>query len=261
MRWWGWNRCLELKQVLKEASQCTLVLRATALFVQQLIAHVEELHNSDHVSYTNMDIPATYNPPGGTAYYFTQSGCQVRRLPTYKMLSGKKSEPVCTKLFPQVSYGGFGYLMAFFCPLHGHCYGFHLISGGEGRKDVFSALWKFKPSAPEHLFYDFACQLQHYCLNREPNLFLRTRFWHDIFHSFNHKCGSIYKSKRVAGLGGVNSEIAEQFNSYLQCIKYTGSHLSQPHFMFFTQVMVHFWNQEKTRRHENIASVAVKGLL
>ena len=44
-----------------------------------------------------------------------------------------------------------------------------------------------------------------------------------------------FKSGRVDGLEGINTEICEQVNSYLQCIKFTGSHLSREHFMFFTQ--------------------------
>ena len=100
----------------------------------------------------------------------------------------------CSKKFPSVSFGGFGYLFLWFCPIHGHCYGFHLISGGEGRKDPFSSLFKYMEKAPKHIFYDFACQLSEYCLNREPEFFKHTRFWHDLFHSLGHKCGINFKS-------------------------------------------------------------------
>ena len=31
----------------------------------------------------------------------------------------------------------------FFCLIHGHCYGFHLISGREGRKNAFSVMYKY----------------------------------------------------------------------------------------------------------------------
>ena len=75
-----------------------------------------------------------------------------------------------------VSYGGFGYILLWFCPIHGHCYGFYLISGGKGRKDPFSPLFKYKLEEPKELFYDSACQLHEYCLNREPAWFLDTWF-------------------------------------------------------------------------------------
>ena len=117
-----------------------------------------------------------------------------------------------------------GYIFLWFCPVHGHCYGFHLISGGEERKGPFSSLFKYLPNAPTDLFYDFACQLSEYCLNREPQYFLHARLWHDLFHGITHKCGKCFKSSRICGLVGINSEICEQFNSYLQCIKYTESH-------------------------------------
>ena len=89
--------------------------------------------------------------------------------------------------------------------------------------------------------------------------FLETRFWHDLFHSFTHTGGKCFKSSRICGLVGVNSEICEQFNSYLQCIKYTGSHLSQFHFIFFVQFFIYLWNCEKTTRYENIINVAIAG--
>ena len=169
--------------------------------------------------------------------------------------------PMCTKNFPKVSFGGYGYMFLFFCPIHGHCYGFHLISGDEGRKDAFSVMYKYMETSPEEIFYDFACGLHEYCLNREPDLFKNTHFWHDIFHFINHTCGINFKSGRVLGLEGINSEICEQVNSYLQCVKYTASHLSQEHFMFFMQFFVYFLNRDKTEKFKKQASVAVAGFL
>ena len=164
----------------------------------------------------------------------------------------------CTKLYPNVNYGGFGYMFLWFCPLHGHSYGFHLISGSEGRKDPFASLYKYMRQMPDHIFYDFACQLSEYCLNREPNLFKDTRFWHDLFHAIGHKCGWNFKSGRVLGLEGINSEICEQVNSFLQCIKYTGSHLSQEHFVFFVQFFLYLLNQDKTEKFRKQAEIAYR---
>ena len=143
--------------------------------------------------------------------------------------------------------------------MHGHCYGFHLISGGEGRKDPFSSICKYLPNAPSDIFYDFACQLNEYRLNREPQYFKCTRFWHDLFHGISHKCGKCFKSSRVTGMSGINSEICEQFNAYLQCIKYTGPHLSQAHFMFFAQFFIYLWNKEKTNKFQNMVGIAIAG--
>ena len=235
-------------------------------FVEYLVDQAIMIHQGDIPVQEPSEIVGSYNPESGTVYYFTPLGHQVRKQPVYSIDQERKNyhnlptvDDLCKKQFPNVSYGGFGYIFLWFCPIHGHCYGFHLISGGEGRKDPFSSLFKYMPEAPTDIFYDFACQLSEYCLNREPQYFLHTRFWHDLFHGITHKCGKCFKSSRVCGMVGINSEICEQFNSYLQCIKYTGSHLSQSHFMFFVQFFIYLWNQEKTAKFENIIGIALAG--
>ena len=236
-------------------------------FLRAVIDRIEHIHGEDRPAPPVEPIPGSYNPPCGTAYYFTEHGHQIRKLPSYD-ISGKADncddlpqvDQLCRKDYPLVSRHGFGYMLLWFCPVHGHCYGFHLIKKGEGRKDPFSSLLKFCPSAPREVFYDFACQLNEYCLNREPSFFKDTRFWHDIFHSFPHKCGPNFRSSRVQGLSGVNSEICEQWNSYLQCIKFTASHLSQEHFMFFMQYLVYLKNEDKSRRFKAMATTVLAGL-
>jgi hypothetical protein len=232
------------------------------LFLVGLCMQVVATHQKDKKSSPPQPM-GEYNPPEGTCYYFTEHGRPLREQPYYNIpgeAKGYKIDDPCQKNFPKVSYGGFGYMMLFFCPLHGHCYGYHLIAGGEGRKDVFSALYKYKPTAPKNLYFDFACQLSEYCLNREPEFFKFCKFWHDIFHSVTHLCGSAFKSTRVLGMEGVNTEICEQFNAFLQCIKYTGSHLSQNHFTLFAQFMIYIWNKEKTQKFKNFATVAISGM-
>ena len=65
--------------------------------------------------------------------------------------------------------------------------------------------------------------------------------------SIGHKCGMNFKPGRIDGLEGVNTEICEQVNSYLQCIKFTGFHLSQEHFMFFYTVFLVFVEQGQNK--------------
>ena len=72
----------------------------------------------------------------------------------------------CTKSYPGVSYGGYGYLFLWFCPMHGHLYGLHLVARREGRKDP-SSLFKFAPSkeclrclwraSPANLIHGISC--------------------------------------------------------------------------------------------------------
>ena len=52
-----------------------------------------------------------------------------------------------------------------------------------------------------------------------------------------------FKSGRIDGLEGINTEICEQVNSYLQCIKFTGSHL----FLL---------NKDKTKKYNQMKAVA-----
>ena len=261
--------CGEIVQLLHAAikHECTTMITA---FLEYLMLRIELVHSTNREIPDAREIPDTYNPGSGTCYYFSESGNQLRKMPTYKVSRpGKKKnyddapevDDPCTKLYPSVSFGGFGYMFLWFCPIHGHAYGFHLIAGGEGRKDPFSSLYKYMETPPEHIFYDFACQLQEYCLNREPEMFKNTRFWHDLFHSITHLCGPNFKSGRVTGLEGINSEICEQVNGFLQCIKYTASHLSQQHFVFFVQFFLYLLNKDKTKKFEQQAAVAVAGHL
>ena len=237
-------------------------------FLMYVLDHIKAVHLNNRPSPPIQCVPQSYNPTDGCAYYFTPSGDQLCEMPTYHVSGKSKNsnydddpevDRACSKKFPSVSFGGFGYLFLWFCPIHGHSYGFHLISGGEGRKDPFSSLFKYMEKAPKHIFYDFACQLSEYCLNREPEFFKDTWFWHDLFHSLGHTCGINFKSGRVFGLEGINSEICEQVTSFLHCIKYTRSHLSQEHFMFFVQFFLHLMNTDKTKTFQHKASIAVAG--
>ena len=85
------------------------------------------------------------------------------------------------------------YCMFMFCPLHGHIWGkstacemfltylgFHLIDGAEGRKDVHNVLYRYLNQAPQVMYYDFACSLSEYCLNRAGAFYQETRFFHDV---------------------------------------------------------------------------------
>ena len=210
-------------------------------------------------------IEGSYNPENGIAYYFTSHGDQLRLLPNVEVNSSSNihddtpDHEQCSKRYPQISYGGYSYVFFWFCPLHGHCYGYHLISGSEGRKDPYSALYKYCETIPQEIFYDFSCSLSEYALNRAPELFKETRFFHDIFHGFSHKCSVCFKASRLCALGEVNSEICEQFNAFLKCIKRSATHLSQSHFCFFVQMFIWIWNCRKTDRFQNILNVAMAG--
>jgi hypothetical protein len=103
------------------------------------------------------------------------------------------------------------------------------------------------PKAPRIVFYDFACQLSEYSLNREPQFFKDTEFFHDVFHSVNHICPYAFKSVSEADKRCFNTSAAEQFNSYLVKIKATGRVLRMTRFMLYAQHMIYLWNQDRTK--------------
>lgn len=247
--------CPQLGEAVQKACDTNRV--SLGNFLLYLLDFINSVHASDPTIPDAIPLPNTYNPASGVAYYFTPSGNQVRQIPTYSVNSSNNNfddNPCdaerCNKQYGKVSLGGWTYLFLWFCPLHGHCYGFHIINGAEGRKDPTFSLLRYKPKAPRELFYDFACSFNEYCLNRVPDFFRNTRFWHDVFHGVTHVCGKNFKSRRIPGLISFNTEICEQFNSFLQCIKYTGTHMSQPHFCFFVQFMIYIWNTKKTEIYQ-----------
>jgi len=156
-----------------------------------------------------------------------------------------------TKFIPKLQKKGVSYLFLWFCPLHGHCLGYHIIPGSEGRKDAAASLYTHLPTPPEEIFYDFACSLSEYNHNRESGFFKNTRYYHDVFHGFTHKCSINFSCDRLNGFGGLNTNICEQFNSFIQNIKVSSKLMNQAH--FYLQFFIHICNQKKKNRSKNVA--------
>lgn len=243
----------EIKDVLLSAKG-TPVLNDAINFFEHLIGRVKAIFTDckepDQVS----PKPETYNPAKfGRAYYFTQHGQQIRDIPVYTMGSSGNydDEPArpderCNKKYPVVGTQGTTYLFLWFDPQHyGHCYGYHMIPGHEGRKDPACSAYAYMESAPLEMFYDFSCQLEEYCLNREPGFWKRTRFYHDTFHGFCHSCAIVYTSSRLRILRKANTEICEQTNAFLQHIRYSARGMSMNRFNHFLQFIMHIWSKKK----------------
>lgn len=141
--------------------------------------------------------------------------------------------------------------MAFWCT-HGVSYGFHCIPRGEGRNDVFSALYTRWPEAPEAVIYDFACALGPYCMTREPSFFANTIFGIDCFHWPGHK-----KCSRACALGTygavdprvseLNTSVAESGNGGLSRIRKSVSYMSQERAIIYTKIFIGIWNRMRIR--------------
>lgn len=139
--------------------------------------------------------------------------------------------------------------MAAWCP-HLVCLGFHCIPKGEGRNDVFSALFTRWEIPPEVVIYYFACALGPYCMLRETKFFARTRFLIDGFHAYGHtRCTkacflSTYK-KNDPELEKVNSSAAECGNGGLLKIRRALRYMLQRHAVIYAFTFLATWNRDK----------------
>ena len=206
----------EIRDILfavKNTGHCIDTLEFLQHFIERVKQFFQNCKDPDAIN----PKPGTYNPAKfGRAYYFTSHGKQLRDIPKYTMSSSSANyddEPAlagekCQKKFPEVGRKGTTYLFLRFDPQHYcHCYGYHMIPGHEGRKDPACSAYAFLETAPEEMFYDFRCQLEEYCLNREPGYWKNTRFFHDTFHGFCHCCPAVYTSARLKILRKANTEV------------------------------------------------------
>ena len=83
--------------------------------------------------------------------------------------------------------------------------------------------------------------------------------FHDIFHGFSHNCSKAFRSSRLQGFESINSEIFEQFNSFIQCIKPSACQMNQPHFCFYLQLFLNTWNEDKYDTFQQRLRVANAG--
>ena len=222
---------------------------------------VLQIHAQNVPAEPAIEIANSYNPPKyGRAYYFTKSGCQLRQMRLFDVDKDNRSNyddipgDPCNKIFPQVSKQGTSYLFLWFCPFHGHCYGFHVMPRSEGRKDAAASLYTHLKEGPSEIFYDYACGLSEYNHNRESGFYKNTRYFHDIFHGYMHKCSKAFHCHRLLGFNTLNTSVCEQFNSFIQNVKASCKLMTQCHFTFYMQFFIHQWNMQKRisfeKRHQ-----------
>ncbi|XP_047144680.2 uncharacterized protein LOC124818179 [Hydra vulgaris] len=263
--------CPELSSLVLNSVNCSSngnPRSDVAMLVDYIAKAIINIHTFNEPCGDIRVIENSYNPAKyGRAYYFTQHGCQIRRMRDFtidkedrkKIVFDDHPDVSCDKQFPSVSKKGTTYAFFWFCPVHGHCYGFHIIPGSEGRKDPAASLYTHCPEAPDDLFYDFACNLSEYCKNRESQYFSKTRFFHDIFHGYTHKCSNAFKYNRLTNSSQVNTSICEQFNSYIQKIKRSAKLMSQAHFMFHVQFFIYLWNKSKRSSFQRKLNIVQQG--
>ncbi len=113
------------------------------------------------------------------------------------------------------------------------------MKGSEGRRDLFNVLHEYYPSKELQqlcVIYDFACNANEYALNREPELFKKTRWFVDNFHkSGNHKCSDIHSLRhyQFLDLPQLSTSTCESLNSFVQEFRSQFSYMKQENGMIY----------------------------
>ncbi|XP_076147300.1 uncharacterized protein LOC143131543 [Alosa pseudoharengus] len=130
-------------------------------------------------------------------------------------------------------------LFTLFCG-HGVCYGFSVMESSESVNIPFTILRTRFQTGPRVVIYDNACKLHSYALNRDPEFFKTTWFLVDRLHWRNHSgCNCGYNADLYPQFSGVNTQIAEQFNSRLKRLKYHLPYMSRDHFI--RHIQLYLW--------------------
>lgn len=154
----------------------------------------------------------------------------------------------CNKYYETYGKKGLtGGLMVAWCT-HSVCLGFHCIAKGEGRNDVFSAIFTHWEKPPKFIIYDFACALGPYCMLREPEYWKDTRFVIDWFHGYGHvacspACFITSYVEYDVQLREANSSAGECGNAGVRRIRRPLSYMSQRHAVIYSYVYFALWNR------------------
>ena len=106
------------------------------------------------------------------------------------------------------------------CMRHSMIIAFHVIIKGEGRRDPLLSLYRFKETPPSVVFVDCACQAEESAMNWVPQYYRNTRFFHDTFHGFAHKCCARFEGRHQRPhLPEYNTSLMEQVNSFIQPLR------------------------------------------
>ena len=184
----------------------------------------------------------------GALYHFDEEGRPRREGATYVEDTKPGPQFQCRKFYQTQTLGTWG-IFLMFCE-HSHCYGFHDILHAEGRRDAFMVLRNLA-NKPKVVVYDFACQLEEYCMARDPFYFKDVVFLIDKFHHFNHTCCPMYKMSNYPHLSTVNSVVCEQANSHIKgAMVHQGKKMKGPLFYLTLLVQIARWNFNKDAASE-----------
>jgi hypothetical protein len=112
--------------------------------------------------------------------------------------------------------------------VHGIVYGYHFLKDPESPSDFFTLLLTRFPrdKLPALVYYDNACKLYEYILNREPWMLKTMRLLVDSFHYGSwrgtapvHKCPTAFDTKAHPQASLFNSQYEEHGNAFISIHK------------------------------------------
>lgn len=158
----------------------------------------------------------------------------------------------CRKIF-QAGGGRTGGVITIFCG-HDVCYSAIVIQEFESRDHVFSYMTKYLEKAPKYLIYDVGCAALDYCVKCLPDYFndmaaiIDKPLGKSQFLLWQLWYGAIYIAK-------INSQTAEQINSYLKKMIWTLHRCNQLLFVAVLRQYLHVWNERKNKKMEKDTAI------
>ena len=137
-------------------------------------------------------------------------------------------------------------------PVHGIVYGYHFLKDPESPSDFFTLLLTRFPrdKLPALVYYDNACKLYEYILNREPWMLKTMRLLVDTFHygswrgsqSPIHKCPTSFDTKAHPVAAQFNSQYEEHGNAYVSLHKGSASTMRLERAFELISALLRCWN-------------------
>jgi hypothetical protein len=132
-------------------------------------------------------------------------------------------------------------LLVGWCLDCGICLGFTVMANAESPRTVFEWVFTRCTLPPEIICYDNGCNLQRFCLSREPGFFGKVDFYVDHLHFMDHnRCSLEYCSANCPDIR--NSSLAEQKNSILRSLETHAGYMRQEVFLWYARYFLHRMN-------------------
>ena len=133
---------------------------------------------------------------------------------------------------------------------HGICLGFQAMKHVESPQTAFDILVRRFKKIPKLIIYDNSCKLHLYCLKREPDRFINTRFMVDRLHYTKGHigCSQGYCMDSYSEdlyIANINSQACEQANSSLRNISTQVAYMTPDNFIFHTKIFLALRNMSK----------------